>query len=263
MTICASLRASSYNAALLSAAEAELTRLGHAVTRYADLDNVPHYNEDLDVDPPKVVADLRAALAGADGVLITTPTYNFTVPGALKDLIDWASRPRGESALIGKPVGIITASTGGGAGVASGEYVERVVSMLNASVVQPVTSVAKVTKVLTDGTPDDVTKARLVATAQALALAAQGAELVDNPVEGRYELRVGGSVAGFADYVVRANGTSTSVELPHTVTEPAFRGQGIASVLVRGALAKIAADGHEVIPTCPFVADFIAKQTNS
>lgn len=262
LTICASLRKSSFNGVLLEAAEDELKRLGHHTTRFGGLTGLPHYNEDLDRDPPRVIEDARAAIGSAHAVLIASPTYNDGIPGGLKDLIDWASRPPGNSVLINKPVGIITASVGPGAGQASAQYIDRVVTLLKGKVVQPITSIGKVTHSVSDrGIPDDPTRARVVETAQALALAAQGAELTNDRAAKRYELRLNGDVAGFAEYIEHPNGSSMSVELPHTVTEPAFRGQGVASVLVRGVLEKITRDGHDVIPTCTFVAAFIAKQS--
>ena len=74
---------------------------------------MPPYNEDRDTDEaPVEVARLREAIAGADAVLIATPEYNASVPGQLKNAIDWASRPVRAGALWGKPVAVIGASTG-------------------------------------------------------------------------------------------------------------------------------------------------------
>ncbi len=106
-----SLRRGSYNRRLLEAAE-----LPHSVTLevYEGLADVPPYNEDSDKDSatPEAVRALRDAIAAADAVLIATPEYNTSVPGQLKNALDWASRPFPDNALRGKPVAVVGASTG-------------------------------------------------------------------------------------------------------------------------------------------------------
>jgi NAD(P)H-dependent FMN reductase len=82
------------------------------------LGDLPFYNEDIDTDdPPAAVVDLRAAAAAADAALVVTPEYNGSIPGVLKNAIDWLSRPFGNSALKGKPLGVIGASLGRYGGV--------------------------------------------------------------------------------------------------------------------------------------------------
>ena len=76
---------------------------------YRGLKSVPVFDEDLEDDPPDGVGALRAAVAGADGVLLATPEYNQSIPGSTKNLIDWLSR---SDHLIGKPMAVIGASTG-------------------------------------------------------------------------------------------------------------------------------------------------------
>ena len=79
--------------------------LGHG------LGDLPHYDQDLDTDEaPAAVVAFRAALAEADALVVATPEYNGSVPGVLKNAIDWASRPRGASALDGKPVAVVSVS---------------------------------------------------------------------------------------------------------------------------------------------------------
>jgi chromate reductase len=111
LAISGSLRRRSHNTALLHAAT-ELAPDGIELALYTDLGSLPPYNEDDDVDPaPAPVADLRGAISSADAVLIATPEYNGTVPGQLKQVVDWGSRPYGSgSALYGKPVAVIGAS---------------------------------------------------------------------------------------------------------------------------------------------------------
>ena len=110
--ISGSLRRDSHNTRLLRAAE-RLLPDGTRLELYGSLREVPHYDADLDVQPADpAVAHLRDAITAADGVLIATPEFNGGAPGALKNAIDWASRPFGEGALRGKPVAVIGASTG-------------------------------------------------------------------------------------------------------------------------------------------------------
>ena len=107
-----SLRAGSYNSALLRAAAGLLPPTVH-MERYDQLALVPPYCEDADVDPgPPPVADLRTRLAEADAVLIATPEYNASVPGQLKNALDWASRPYPDNVLRDKPAAVVGASTG-------------------------------------------------------------------------------------------------------------------------------------------------------
>jgi len=111
LAISGSLRAASHNTALLRAAAA-LTPEGTAIELYEGLAELPPYNEDHDTDlGPAEVRRLRDAIAGADAVLFATPEYNGTMPGQLKQAVDWASRPYGrESSLWGKPAAVIGAS---------------------------------------------------------------------------------------------------------------------------------------------------------
>jgi chromate reductase len=110
LAISGSLRAASYNTALLRAA-AELTPDGVDVEFYEGLEDLPSYNEDRDTDaPPAAVTDLRTRIADADAVLFATPEFNGTMPGAMKNAVDWASRPsRERAALWGKPVAVFGA----------------------------------------------------------------------------------------------------------------------------------------------------------
>jgi chromate reductase len=110
--ISGSLRRGSHNTNLLRAA-AEMLPPGVELEVYDGLRDLPPYDPDLDVEPADpAVARLRGAIASADGVLIATPEYNGSIPGLLKNALDWASRPFPDSALRGKPVAVIGASTG-------------------------------------------------------------------------------------------------------------------------------------------------------
>jgi chromate reductase len=104
--ISGSLRHDSYNTMLLRNVPLELEL-------WEGLKEIPPYDEDDDVEPaPPAVARMRAVVAGADAIVFATPEYNASVPGQLKNAVDWLSRPRGEPALVNKPVAVIGASTG-------------------------------------------------------------------------------------------------------------------------------------------------------
>lgn len=107
-----SLRSGSFNTALLRAAVA-LAPSGMEIRAFGGLRDLPHYDADLDQDvPPDAVTDLRRQITAAAGLLFVTPEYNYSVPGVLKNAIDWASRPPTTSALRGKPVAMMGASPG-------------------------------------------------------------------------------------------------------------------------------------------------------
>ncbi len=110
--ISGSLRRDSLNTALLRAA-AERLPAGAELIEFERLGEVPPYDADLEPGPvPGAVRELREAIRGADAVLVATPEYNHSIPGVLKNALDWASRPAGRSALNGTPAAVIGASTG-------------------------------------------------------------------------------------------------------------------------------------------------------
>jgi chromate reductase len=110
--ISGSLRHDSHNSALLRAA-AERLPAGAELIPFERLAEIPPYDEDVEVEGvPEVVRELREAIRAADAVLIATPEYNHSIPGQLKNALDWASRPAGESSLNGTPAAVIGASTG-------------------------------------------------------------------------------------------------------------------------------------------------------
>jgi chromate reductase len=106
-----SLRQGSYNRALLRAA-AELIP-EEARLDIFDLEGIPPFNQDFEASPPDKVKDFKGKIRAADALLIITPEYNYSVPGVLKNAMDWASRPYGDNAFKGKPVAIMSASIGG------------------------------------------------------------------------------------------------------------------------------------------------------
>ena len=105
-----SLRADSWTGHLVGAIPGLLPE-GVESEVYAGLGDLPHYDQDLDTDAaPAAVVAFRDALAQADALVVATPEYNGSVPGVLKNAIDWASRPRGAAALDGKPVAVVSVS---------------------------------------------------------------------------------------------------------------------------------------------------------
>lgn len=108
--IAGSLRARSFNKALLEVAR-QTAPEGVTVETF-DLNGIPVFSEDLEKEMPPRVVELKAAIRAADAILFATPEYNYSIPGALKNAIDWASRPYGDGAWDGKPVGIMGASLG-------------------------------------------------------------------------------------------------------------------------------------------------------
>jgi chromate reductase, NAD(P)H dehydrogenase (quinone) len=133
--ISGSLRRGSHNTNLLRAA-AEVLPPGVELELYDGLRDLPPYDADLDgAGAEPAVERLRDAIAGADGVLIATPEYNGSIPGFLKNALDWASRPFPDNALRGKPVAVIGASTGLFGAVWAQAEVRKVLGIIGADVI--------------------------------------------------------------------------------------------------------------------------------
>ena len=134
--ISGSLRRDSHNRKLLLTA-AELLPPGVELELFEGLKDVPPFDEDDEEDPvPAAVAELRAAVAGADALLIATPEYNASVPGQLKNALDWASRPKAASVLGNKPVAVVGASTGAFGAVWAQAELRKVLAAAGARVVE-------------------------------------------------------------------------------------------------------------------------------
>lgn len=108
--IAGSLRKGSYNRAALRAA-AESVPDGAEMEIY-DIGGFPGFNQDDDQDPPAKVTEFKQKIREADAIVISSPEYNYSIPGVLKNAIDWASRPYGDSAWDGKPAAIMGCSPG-------------------------------------------------------------------------------------------------------------------------------------------------------
>jgi chromate reductase len=105
-----SLRKDSYNKALLREA-VKLIPTGAKIELF-DLEGIPPFNQDLEQSMPDRVKEFKAKIRAADAILIVTPEYNYSIPGVLKNAIDWASRPYPDNSFQGKPVAMMSASTG-------------------------------------------------------------------------------------------------------------------------------------------------------
>jgi chromate reductase, NAD(P)H dehydrogenase (quinone) len=140
--ISGSLRQGSYNSRLLRAA-AELLPPGAELEEYEGLRDIPPFNEDAEHSPPLSVAALKDAIAQADAVLIATPEYNHSIPGALKNALDWVSRPMAENPMRGKPALVIGASTGMFGAVWAQAETRKVLGALGARVLDEELPVAK------------------------------------------------------------------------------------------------------------------------
>lgn len=124
-----SLRKNSYNEALLRAA-IELLPKG-AKLEIFDLEGIPPFNQDLENRMPEKVKDFKAKIRATDAILIATPEYNYSMPGVLKNAIDWASRPYGDNSFEGKPAAVMSASPGMLGGARAQYHLRQVCVSLN------------------------------------------------------------------------------------------------------------------------------------
>jgi len=136
LTISGSLRPDSYNALLLHAVE-EQAPADLELHPFEGLADIPHFHGDrTDPDPvPEAVQRLRREIEAADAVLISTPEYNGSIPGTLKNALDWVSVPFPDNAVKGKPVAVIGASTGGYGGMWAQAELRKVLGIMGARVV--------------------------------------------------------------------------------------------------------------------------------
>jgi chromate reductase len=149
--ITGSLRRDSYNHALLREA-AERLPAGVELVEFERLAEIPPYDADLEAEEtPAAVAELRQAMREADAVLIATPEYNHSIPGVLKNALDWASRPAGQSALTGTPAAVIGASTGMFGAVWAQAETRKVLGALGGRVLEAELPVAKAADLYRDG----------------------------------------------------------------------------------------------------------------
>jgi chromate reductase, NAD(P)H dehydrogenase (quinone) len=134
LAVSGSLREGSFNTSLLRAA-LEAAPEGVELEIWEGLGELPLYDEDIEDDAPESVRRLREDWAAADAILFSTPEYNGSVPGGLKNAIDWASRPRLEAVLRNKPVAVVGASTGQFGALWAQQDLKRILGIAGARVV--------------------------------------------------------------------------------------------------------------------------------
>ena len=111
---------------------------------------LPHYDGDLDTDtPPAVVVDFRREMSEAHAIIIGTPEYNYSLPGGLKNVIDWASRPFAKHCLMGRRIGVFGCTPGDRGGKAAVEYLRNIVPLLGATRVGPELLFPKINSLIT------------------------------------------------------------------------------------------------------------------
>jgi len=134
LAVSGSLRGSSYNTSLLRAA-VEAAPDGIELELWRGIGDLPLYDEDLEQDVPESVRRLREDWAAADAILFATPEYNGSVPGVLKNAVDWASRPALEGVLRNKTVAVVGASTGQFGALWAQQDLKRILGVAGARVV--------------------------------------------------------------------------------------------------------------------------------
>jgi chromate reductase, NAD(P)H dehydrogenase (quinone) len=148
--ISGSLRRGSYNHALLREA-AERLPAGAELIEFDRLGELPPYDADVEAEgTPEPVEALRQAMRDADAILIATPEYNHSIPGVLKNALDWASRPAGQSALTGTPATVVGASTGMFGAVWAQAETRKVLGALGGRVVEGELPVARAAELYRD-----------------------------------------------------------------------------------------------------------------
>jgi chromate reductase len=130
-----SLRGGSYNTELLRYAGELFEAEGAHFDLYTGLRDIPPFDEDEEVNAPQTVEHLRDAIGAVRAVVFATPEYNSSIPGVLKNALDWVSRPIAENALLNKPVAVLGASTGGFGAVWSQAELRKVLGAMGARVV--------------------------------------------------------------------------------------------------------------------------------
>jgi len=177
LAISGSLRDDSHNTELLRAAAA-VAPDGVELELFDGLKDVPPYDADDDVpgDQPFAVGRFKGALREADAVLISTPEYNSSIPGVLKNALDWASRPLVESPVRNKPVAVLSSSTGMFGGVWAAAETRKVLGALGARTLEDTVSVPKADQRLAEGVDATLRdELRTVVSALAAAVEARAA----------------------------------------------------------------------------------------
>lgn len=150
LVLVGSARSESYNGRLADVAAATF---GESVTveRFDRLAALPYYSAEADDDPTPAVIELRDAVGRADALVVVTPEYNASIPAVLKNAIDWASRPRGEASIAGKPVAILAATPSPGGATSARQHLQDILARAHAKPLEVTVGIADVTNVLIDG----------------------------------------------------------------------------------------------------------------
>jgi chromate reductase, NAD(P)H dehydrogenase (quinone) len=170
LAISGSLRRGAYSSALVRAA-AEVAAPGTVVQPFEGLAEIPPYDADADAaGEPAPVAAIRDAVLRADAVLFATPEYNGSVPGVLKNAVDWLSRPRGAAALAGKPVTVIGASPGQYGALWAQTDLRRILGVAGARAIGDELPIARVHELVDEGgaLTDERTRGRIAGQVAAL-----------------------------------------------------------------------------------------------
>ena len=172
--IAGSLRRGSYNRAALRAAE-QLLPPGVTLVTF-EIGTLPLFNQDDERHPSTALVEFKRAIRAADGILLATPEYNYSIPGVLKNAIDCASRPHGDNAWAGKPVAMMSASVGAFGGIRAQYHLRQTFVFLEMYPVnQPEVAIANAEKAFgADGELRDETARKLIGRLlQALAASAR------------------------------------------------------------------------------------------
>lgn len=134
--IAGSLRKGSFNKALLKSAFELLPK--DTVLEIVDISGIPFFNQDLEQNPPEIVKQFKSKIKRSDAILFATPEYNFSVPGVLKNSIEWASRPKDDNAFLGKTAAIMSASISMLGGIRAQLHLRQILLDVNVySVIKP------------------------------------------------------------------------------------------------------------------------------
>ena len=158
LALSGSLRAGSHNTELLRAAAAAAPP-GVELSLYEGLKEIPPYDADDDGgagDQPEPVTRLREALAAADAVLVSTPEYNSSIPGVLKNALDWVSRPLAQSPVRNKPAAVLSSSTSMFGGVWAAAETRKVLGALGARVLEDTVAVPRAHERLAEGVSEEL-----------------------------------------------------------------------------------------------------------
>lgn len=164
LAITGSLREEAFSTRLVEAAR-DLAPDGVEISRFERLEEVPGFNQDRETESIEVVEELRSQIDRADALLIVTPEYNASMPGQLKNAIDWASRPHGESALAGKPAAVLSSSPMPFGAIWANQQVRKAFTITGTPTVERELAIGKIDEKIDDSNrlTDDPARADLAA----------------------------------------------------------------------------------------------------